>query len=528
MRSPKLHFYLLLLLHILAIVLVRYYVTQDGPSHTYNAYIIKGLLSNEEGILTEAHRLNLNAEPNLTGHYLMALLMFVMTPVWAEKLLLVIYLCLFSFGFLNLLKRLSPAPYLYALLIFPLAFNLLFFYGFFNFILGSALSIWFFSFFLKWKDSLQLNRMTGLACLATLVYFSHVLPFLYCGLFAGLLVITTNLKRRRDIIKGLWRVLLIFLPGMLLTILYLNSQTGSGHVYDNYSFGKRLFDLVVSMNPVPALGYSEGSYLYALLLAVYALSFYACFRLFRKEKTGAFTAFGILIIFSFFLALFIPDGLSGGSVTVPRIALYYLLFLLALLSFGVPAKWSSIVVYAYVFVSVGLLAFRYQVMIHIASAVTSFKEIGSKMEDGTSFFTIATDMMNSMPDGYSPHASVSFTYHIDNYLALSEGSLNLRNYEIHPDPERNYFPTQWKPGFETGALISVPAGNRLTELIDFDRYNQNAKGPIRYIITYAEPSGDYHNILKKFVPENYVFKDSTGDGFIRLYELPDGNQGTWR
>ena len=74
-------FLFLLILHLLPIWIFRYFPSQDGMNHVYNAYILK---SYHDPALYN----NLTLFPNWISHLLMAGLMFIVLPLIVEKLLL--------------------------------------------------------------------------------------------------------------------------------------------------------------------------------------------------------------------------------------------------------------------------------------------------------------------------------------------------------------------------------------------------------------------------------------------------------
>src|SRR5205809_8067989 len=65
----------------------RYLPTVDGPSHVYNSWILHELIRGAQGPVAQWFRINWHPNPNWLGHAVMALLMFVVPPVVAEKLL---------------------------------------------------------------------------------------------------------------------------------------------------------------------------------------------------------------------------------------------------------------------------------------------------------------------------------------------------------------------------------------------------------------------------------------------------------
>ena len=85
-------FLLLVLLYLLPIWSIQFFPSQDGPSHVYNALIVKEYFNtNEYPLFQKYYDLNAKPMPNWFGHMTMAMLMFIVDPLIAEKFLLTGY-----------------------------------------------------------------------------------------------------------------------------------------------------------------------------------------------------------------------------------------------------------------------------------------------------------------------------------------------------------------------------------------------------------------------------------------------------
>ena len=78
----------LLVAHLLPLWVFKYFPSQDGASHIYNAYLLKEYNNPAMYKVRECFELNLTLFPNWFSHALMAGLMFVVSPLVAEKILL--------------------------------------------------------------------------------------------------------------------------------------------------------------------------------------------------------------------------------------------------------------------------------------------------------------------------------------------------------------------------------------------------------------------------------------------------------
>ena len=134
-------FLTLALLNVVPFWIVRYLPTVDGPCHTYNAWILRQYLNVQHyPLFQQYYRINAEPYPNWLGHGVMALLMFVVPPLVAEKLLVSAYALTLLGGIWYLTGAVRPGNSRWlALLAFPFVFNYTFQAGFYNFSLSLAL-----------------------------------------------------------------------------------------------------------------------------------------------------------------------------------------------------------------------------------------------------------------------------------------------------------------------------------------------------------------------------------------------------
>jgi hypothetical protein len=448
-------------------------------------------------------------------------MMFLVSPLLAEKMLLSLYVVIFALGFRFFIKQVSAQYELYSILCFPFIYNVLLYFGFFNFILGFAVSLFFFGLFLKWRRELNNKQIFILMLLSLFAYFSHLLAFVFCGFFAGFILCAEAIsgrKKLRILSSEVFKLVIVFVPGLVLSALYFLSQTGGSSSYNDYSFVKRCGDLLARAEPIAFMGYAEGTYITICLLVILT----ALLRGLRNSKQLTKTMFPyllILVFFSFLLYAFVPDALSGGSVVVPRVGLYFFIFLLALLSCVQPNKMTRILLGIYMVSSVALLIFRWQVSAHASAAVKDFLRVAGSMEKNSLFYTIKADPLIKLPDNYHLHTQMYLTYYADAYLAMETGGINMRNYEVHDTSDKSYFATEWKKGYESGKIRGYEIGSKKTEVINFDLYNKSKPRPVEYILLYAEPGGGWHDTLSRFIPSDYTLVSESKNGYTKLFRF---------
>ena len=205
---------ILLLLHLLPIWGFKYFPSQDGLSHLYNAHILKSYANPDNYLLRQVYDLRLTLFPNWSSHLILLALMYLFPPLICEKILLTICITLIPlslFYFLNSVvwPNLQPVNHRSFLLAtqstgrgktlperisllfsgnflglvgFIYAFNYLLHMGFYNFTL--SISLFFFTLgywcrhqWLHLQNNLTLTQLAVIYILLVATYFTHYQSF---------------------------------------------------------------------------------------------------------------------------------------------------------------------------------------------------------------------------------------------------------------------------------------------------------------------------------------------------------------
>ena len=113
----------------------QYYLTGDGPCHVYNAQILHDLWSynKDTDFYLHFYKLLYQPNPNWLSTIILALLLFVVNGIIAEKIFLTLYVVLFVSGFYLLLRSISNGKSNWVLVLFIFVFPHLLAKGFYNF-----------------------------------------------------------------------------------------------------------------------------------------------------------------------------------------------------------------------------------------------------------------------------------------------------------------------------------------------------------------------------------------------------------
>ena len=190
---------------LVPIWLFRYFPTQDGPSHLYNAFVLAHYFDAGSTLIRTYFALNLQPFPNWTTYPVMALLLRILPPLVVQQIILTICVISIPAAVLYMQKSFKPAADATALLGVLLAYSYIFFMGFFNFIIGAALFIVAVGFWWRRRNGRYLYGLYGLLIV---IYLSHSLTF---GATLMAITVLAATERRTRVFFELLPAIAIFL-----------------------------------------------------------------------------------------------------------------------------------------------------------------------------------------------------------------------------------------------------------------------------------------------------------------------------
>lgn len=342
-------FVVLMILYLLPIWIFAYFPSQDGPSHVYNALVLKEYGEHENYKMRDAWKLNITIFPNWLSHIILAALLYVFPPVLSEKIFLSIAVGLIPiafFYFLHAVHKDHNEKYLYAWLGFPFAYNYLLYMGFYNFTLSISFFFFSFGFWWKYKDNMQVKHLCILYILLLTTYLSHIASFglivlgmsVAAGCIWGINGLAEAWKERKrhwfDVFRQFTIDLIPFIRFLLYMVpiyfvlmeYYLQSlkqhQSGSHKGMDwiwDYFLGVKSIVYFTDWH-IP-VNYS------LLVILCIGVIISVIYRISRKQwikKTDVFLLIAILFTYMFAKA---PWGYGPGGWINDRIHIYILLML---------------------------------------------------------------------------------------------------------------------------------------------------------------------------------------------------------
>jgi hypothetical protein len=311
---------------------VAWVPTVDGPSHVYNAWIQAHLGDGGSGsypALAEYFEIDRRPLPNWTAQAALRLLLAVLPPAAAEKVLVSGYAVLFLLAARYLAGAVDPGRSWLAWLAVPFALSVALHFGFYSFCISLALFLLTLGFWWRGRERPGLRFAVILNGLLLLCYFSHIVSSLLALLALGVLWLATLPSAvRAGALRRHLRHVAILLPQAVLPVWFLLAQRGAPVRGPREAFPtwSTLF--------LPRALFSFAGWPPRLILAlVFLLLVLLTLRRRWLESRGTLRfrdedAWPLLAVVLVAVYLLAPEKMAGGSLLKLRLTLYPWLALL--------------------------------------------------------------------------------------------------------------------------------------------------------------------------------------------------------
>lgn len=491
-------FFALAVLYVLPFWTVRYLPTVDGPSHTYNAWVLVQHGDTERyPRFSELYQIDLRPHPNWIGHGGLALFMLVFPPLIAEKLVVSAYVLLFLSGAWYLAGSVRPEERWPAFLAFPFACHLLFQFGFYNFSFGLAAYLFTVGFWWRHRGKPDLAFALKINLLLVLCWLSHILSFTVSLLSIAVLWLAT--LRRENFRTWRWHVP-ILVPQLAFPAWFISVQ-GRDVVAAGYSFRDLLHSLVpprmlhIFFSPFHR-GLAVGVVLAFLLLVLLTLWRKLSHSRGRRPALEPEDAFLFLTLVLLALYFFGPEGMAGGTGTQERLSLFLYLALIPWLAPRLGRRGTA--------AAVAVLALA--ALANLGSILSWYRVLGQDMERflaGLAPVRPNSRVLTLLFPTDSHAARLNVLSHATSYAALEKGLIDWDNYEA----KFPYFPVQFRPS------VRFPELEGILHDASVLRIRQNRSRIDAYYL-WGMPPG--HPLETRLRRSYYRLVAKTGDG--ALYE----------
>jgi len=364
LRKEPFIFFIIAVLNLLAIFMLDFYYSVDGPQHMLVAKSISELIKGNEEVARYI-KINDLIVGYWTGTFILALFKLIMSAKLAMKLLLAVYYLGIAYSFRYLVRSFSHAPTLITLLIIPFSANYFIGNGYLNFCLGFILMFLSLGYYIRKFNNFNWKSMLIMALLLILGFLTHAFVFAFTGLQIALFLLfkivnlwiqTGNIKKTLKVFGIQLLIIILFsLPAIILWINYVISiQEITDYVKVQYV--SKLF-LAQKIRDISILSWfvKEPHYLTnkaILLLLVFLVIFTVTSRIRsifgkvknaadRRMQTADFCFITMIIIA--LLYFFYPNKLITGNIS-SRLLLFLFFAILTWLSTQKYPAWISIVV----------------------------------------------------------------------------------------------------------------------------------------------------------------------------------------
>ncbi len=289
-------------------------------------------------------------KPNLVYYYFTDLLDYPFSLLTAHRIVLSLYVILFTAGFYSLVRAFGRSPYI-ALLGFLLVYNQMFAYGFVSFFLG--IPVLFFTlaayerFMEAWdRDRFDWRQWSIVALLTVFSFFVHAHIYLLIGLL-GLAMAGAHRKGWRRTVIALTPFmpsLVVFLP-WFVTYFVLGRKSTSGMRFASVEngFGARYYPLY----KVFARAYNYVTnyfrdYSDEILFGLGTLGFLGLLMTRETDRKNKDRVLITMVIVLGISLLVLPQHIKAQSIVAPRHTLFLVVFLFLLADFN-PRKRLAVV-----------------------------------------------------------------------------------------------------------------------------------------------------------------------------------------
>ena len=519
LKYEKYLFWLLVFIHLYPVFALKLFPTLDGPTHLYNANLLFQIISDNNGFASQFFSLKSFPVPNYTGHVLLSFFNSFLTAWLAEKVLLCSIIIALPFSFRMLLRSHEQSALFADYLIFPFIYSYTFYLGFFNFSLGVALMLITFAYWLRTENNFHRKKVIALTLLFILLYFSHLLTFLFTGFIIGILVLwksfidyLSNSKVIKDKIrKQILTLLTATIPGLILAILFtLQKGEESKLIYLELSELVRWLKVV---HPVITLQYeymeSKTRYIfYTLVILLIIIVFQRLNLYFRKKNPGIIFNDSWLLICMILIIFYFtfPNWMSSGGHISIRILFFFYLFIILWVGLQKINKFF-IIIAAIIFLTISFifLNYHYKQTKFLADGADEIYHAANFIEENS----VVLPISNS--DNWM-HANFS------SYLAVEkEGIIVLDNYEAG----KAHFPLNWRKNKSPYGVIAPDFGRNLNACHDINEYEKASGHTVDYVFRwyYNPQSTNSCNIItNKFIAENYNLVYTSPSGKAEVFK----------
>lgn len=196
--------------------------TVDTAAHLASARGFSEVIGGESDTTSRLLEWNVIPPPNLLPQLALGALVPVVGSHWAERLILVGYVLVFSVAAGWAIWQSRPGAMLLGFFMLPLTFHLPFLWGFLNFSYSIAGFLLIAGLLMRWGGGLDSSRMMILASALILVFYTHLVGFLEAGLLTVCILGGACILSEKPW-AALMRAAISLAPASILTLVFITT-----------------------------------------------------------------------------------------------------------------------------------------------------------------------------------------------------------------------------------------------------------------------------------------------------------------
>ena len=466
---------LVALLPLLPVLVLPYVPTIDGPAHVLDAYVLARYDDPDQAALRQAYVVTAAPTPNLLSQVLLASLLGVLSPASAEKVYVVAVVALFGVAAAYAVRAVSRRNSLLAALAAPLATGYFFYFGFYNFVLGTGLFLLTTGYVLRHRGTWTPRRTAVLLVLLMLTASAHLLPFGMAALTIGMTVLVdlvTAARQDRADSTGTARrlpralrqqvlplVAAMVLPAALSVLFLLRSDNVQGLGTEELptSTGPSAFSvnqlLRSSIGLVTVYTWQELGLGLLLLTGLAVLLLLGTRDLLRERRRSApvpplLVPLVAMLLLCVALYTVFPSTVGTLAYIRPRFGLFAVLFaVLVVAALPQQRRAATAASCIAVVVAVGLPIVRHAPQRAVVQDLQEYASVSDVLPRGSTFVTFRAwlDTSPVLEDGYYDPTS-----HQASRVAMASETVQLN----HLDGRYDYFPAHFRDLDQLGVLVT--------------------------------------------------------------------------
>jgi hypothetical protein len=505
--------------------------TQDGPAHLANAAAIREIVLDPAAPHATYFELNRMPTANWVTHLVLALLLGVVSPLVAEKLLFTAHVVFFALIASLAVRAAGDRAPGAVLLMLPFATGWTFHMVFQNFSFASSVFLLILVLYWRTERLGPLPRTALLAGPALLLQLLHGYVFgvalgscLVLAAWDALRARRARPRTDRACLRPLVTVALSFLPGVLLELGWVAGRPADSRM-DHRGF---LSLLAIASRLESAASFEERELLLTrALLALFAAAVAVVLWRWRKvrEITRA-DGFFLLALVLFVLYFVTPDWIFGVGLLSYRLLYFPFLALALWLAARLRGRTRLAVVLAAFAIGCGLLGQHVRVYQRHAPYITDYLAIAGEIEPGSTLLALTANGkipgLGSEKVAYPIHPFM----HSAGYVATLRRSVLLNNYEALAGTFPLVFRREADPRRSMGNPDTLPPHLR------FSSYGQGQEGVgrIDYVLRWQTGPWSEEHFVERDEFEAILggWASQLERSFERVATSPHGWLEVWR